>query len=157
MAALLCAAVLTVLAASPAGAVPPERFTDEFADEFTETAICGFPIDISFVGSVRGTEFFDRAGNLVSVQVHGEDVGTITNPANGEDCRGGDHWLETTDVVSGEFAILGLFFHLNFPGAGIVLLDAGHIRFDANGESIHLAGPHQAFEGDFAALCAALA
>ncbi len=156
MAALLCAAVLTVLAASPAGAVPPERFTDEFADEFTETAICGFPIDISFVGSVRGTEFFDRAGNLVSVQVHGEDVGTITNPANGKTAGGVDHWLETIDVVGDEFAILGLFFHLN-SRRGHRAARRRHIRFDANGESIHLAGPHQAFEGDFAALCAALA
>jgi hypothetical protein len=155
---LVFAALVASAAGAPtAGAVPPERFTIEFEDQFTDTEACGFPIDFRFVGSIRFTEFFDREGNLVRVQGVGSDVGTATNPTNGKTATGVDHWLQVEDVRSGEFAILGLFFHLNFPGAGIVLHDAGNITFDAEGNVIHLAGPHQTFEEDFSALCAALA
>jgi hypothetical protein len=155
---LVFVAFLASIAGAPAaGAVPPERFTEEFEDQFTDTESCDFPIDLRFVGSIDFTLFFDREGNLVRVQGVGSDVGTVTNPANGKTARGVDHWLEVEDVQSGEFAVLGLFFHLNFPGAGVVLLDAENIMFDAEGNVIHLAGPHQAFEEDFSALCAALA
>jgi hypothetical protein len=149
--------LILVVLASPASAVKPQPFFEEFEDVFTDTESCDFPIDVSFVGSLSGLEFFDRDGNLVRVQAHGSDVGTITNPANGKAATGVDHWLEVFDVESGESAILGLFFHLNFPGAGVVLIDAGHIRFDADGNVVHLAGPHQAFEGDLEEVCAALA
>lgn len=155
--ALVLGVVLAISTASVAMAIQPERFFFEFEDVFTDTEVCGFPIEVSFVGSIRGSLFFDREGNLVRIQAHGKDLGTVTNPANGKTASGVDAWLERFDVESGEFAILGLFFHLNFPGAGIILLDAGHIRFDANGDLIHLAGPHQVFEGDFSALCSALA
>lgn len=48
-------------------------------------------------------------------------------------------------------------FHVNVPGAGIVLIDAGRVVFDeATGEVIVVSGPHQALEGDFSAICAAL-
>jgi hypothetical protein len=153
------AGVLLVLfvIASPAAAVKPQPFFEEFEDSFTDTESCSFPVEVRFVGTIRGLEFFDREGNLVRVQAHGKDVGTATNPANGKTASGVDNWLDVFDVESGEFATLGLFFHLNVPGAGVVLLDAGHIRFDADGNVVHLAGPHQVFEGDFAALCAALA
>jgi hypothetical protein len=50
-----------------------------------------------------------------------------------------------------------LVFHVNVPGAGIVLIDAGRVVFDeATGEVIVVSGPHQALEGDFSAICAAL-
>jgi hypothetical protein len=109
------------------------------------------------VGSIDFTLFFDAEGNLVRVQGIGSDVGTATNPANGKTATGVDHWLEVESVESGEFAVLGLFFHLNFPGAGIVLIDAGNVTFDAEGNPIRLAGPHQVFEGDLSELCEALA
>jgi hypothetical protein len=156
VAVFLAGAIVALMSASPVAAIQPERFFVEFDDQFTDTEACGFPIEVRLVGSFSGSLFFDKEGNLVRVQAHGEDVGTVTNPANGKTATGVDHWLERFDVESGEFAILGLFFHLNVPGHGIVLLDAGHIRFDANGEVLHLAGPHQAFVGDFSALCAAL-
>lgn len=154
---VLAAALASVAGASVAGAVPPERFTEEFDDQFTDTESCDFPIDLRFVGSIDFTLFFDRDGNLVRVQGIGSDVGTATNPANGKTATGVDHWLQVERIESGEFAVLGLFFHLNFPGAGIVLIDAGNVTFDAEGNIIHLGGPHQVLEGDFSALCEALA
>lgn len=155
--ALVAALVASLALAATAGAGKPQQFSFSFEDSFVDTQSCSFPVEVSFVGTISGLEFFDKSGNLVRVQAKGKDVGTVTNPANGKTASGVDNWLETFDVASGEYAIRGLYFHLNFPGAGIVLLDAGHIRFDANGDVIHLAGPHQAFQGDFAAMCAALA
>jgi hypothetical protein len=155
---LFLAGVLASVAGAPAAAaVPPERFTEEFEDQFTDSESCDFPIDLSFSGSIDFTLFFDGEGNVVRVQGIGSDVGTATNPANGKTATGVDHWLEVESAESGEFAVLGLFFHLNFPGAGIVLIDAGNVTFDAEGNPIHLAGPHQVFEGDFSELCEALA
>jgi len=155
---VLAGLVACVAGAPAAAAMPPERFTVEFDDQFIDTESCGFPFDVRFVGSIDVTLFFDNDGNLIRVQGVGSDLGTATNPANGKTATGVDHWLEVERVESGEFAILGLFLHLNFPGAGIVLIDAGNITFDAEGNVIHLAGPHQVIdEGDFSALCAALA
>lgn len=154
---VLAALLAGVAGASVAGAVPPERFTEEFDDQFTDTENCDIPIDLRFVGSIDFTVFFDGDGNVVRVQGIGSDQGTATNPENGKTATGVDHWLQVERVESGEFAVLGLFFHLNFPGAGIVLIDAGNATFDAEGNLIHLGGPHQALEGDFSALCEALA
>lgn len=147
----------SVLGAPRAFGAPGETFSEEFAEVFTSKKECGFKVEFSFVGSVTVTEFLDAEGNVTRLLLHGEDVGSATNPANGKTATGDDHWLERHDVETGEMAIIGLFFHLNFGGAGIVVIDAGKVVFDADGNVIFLAGPHQVLEGDFAALCEALA
>lgn len=155
---LVLAGLVASMAAAPAAAaMPPERSTVPTDVHFTDTEVCGFPIDVSFVGSIAITSFFDNDGNLIRVQGVGSDVATVTNPANGKTAAGVDHFLRVEDVESGESAVLGLFLHLNFPGAGIVMIDAGNITRDAEGNVIHQAGPHQLEAGDFSALCEALA
>lgn len=154
---VLAGLVASVLGAPVAAAMPPERSTVESDVHFTDTEACGFRIDVSFVGSIDVTSFFDYDGNLIRVQGVGSDVATVTNPASGKTAAGVDHFLRVEDVESGESAVLGLFLHLNFPGAGIVMIDAGNITRDAEGNVIHLAGPHQLDAGDFSALCEALA
>ena len=140
-----------------AGAVAPVRETIPYENAFTDTESCAFPIEVSFVGEIRVTSFFDRSGELVRVQVQGSDVAAATNPANGKTARGVDRWLEIDNRRTGEYTIVGLYYHLNFPGAGIVLHESGKITFDSEGNVVHLAGPHDVFEGDFSRLCAALA
>lgn len=52
---------------------------------------------------------------------------------------------------------VGLLFHFNAPGHGIVLIDAGRVVFELQTFEVKVVnGPQQALEGDFAALCAAL-
>jgi hypothetical protein len=56
---------------------------------------------------------------------------------------------------------VGLVDSLKLPGGGVVQIDVGRIvwSFDAffnGGAPTVEKGPHQALEGDFAALCAAL-
>jgi len=162
---LVLAGLLTIVAlAPPAGAVPPVRETITYEQAFLDDTSCdlyGFDpevdLQVSFVGVLDVVQFFDRRGNLSRVHVHGSDVATVTNPANGRTTTGRDHWLEVDNVRRGEYTIVGLYYHLTFPGAGIVLHEAGTITFDSDGNVVHLAGPHDVFEGDFSALCEALA
>jgi hypothetical protein len=156
VAAIVAAVVTSLLAVIPADAAQPVTFTEEFANEFTDTENCDFDVALSFVGTLRITEFYDRSGNLVRIQSKGEDFGTATNVENDKTASGVDNWLETIDPTKDVGVIRGLFFHLNVPGHGIVLIDAGYIAFQG-GEVGRVAGPHQVFEGDFEALCAALA
>lgn len=157
VAALIAALVTSLLGVVPANAARPETFTVEFADTFTDTEACDFDLEVSFVGTLRITEFYDESGNLERIQIKGEDHGTATNPQNGKTASGRDNWLETVDLRTGTYTIRGLYVRLNVPGHGVVLLDVGYAEFDGDGELVKLSGPHQAFEGDFAALCAALA
>lgn len=88
----------TGLLAGPALALRPQTFSFEFEDSFTDRRTCGFRVLLRFTGSIRGTEYFDRDGSLIRVQLHGEDLGTATNPKNGKTASGSDAWLEVTDV-----------------------------------------------------------
>ncbi|HSK56000.1 MAG TPA: hypothetical protein VK908_12145 [Jiangellales bacterium] len=157
VAALIAALVTSLLGVVPANASQPVTFTIEFDDTFTDTEACDFPIEVSFVGSLRITEFSDRSGELVRVQVKGTDYGTATNRQSGKTASGRDNWLETFDARTGTSTIRGLYIRLNVPGHGVVLLDVGYAEFDGDGVLVQLSGPHQAFEGEFEALCAALA
>ena len=156
VAALIAALVTSLLGVVPANASQPVTFTVEFDDHFVDTEICDFDVEVRFVGTLRITEFYDRAGNLVRVQIKGKDLGTATNVETGKTASGVDNWLETIDPTKDVGVIRGLVFHLNVPGHGIVLIDAGYIAFQGD-EVVRVAGPHQVFEGEFEALCAALA
>jgi hypothetical protein len=156
VAAMTVALATSLLALTPANASQPVTFTVEFDDHFVDTEICDFDVELRFVGTLRITEFYDLAGNLVRVQIKGKDLGTATNVETGKTASGVDNWLETIDPTKDVGVIRGLFFHLNVPGHGIVLIDAGYIAFQGD-EVVRVAGPHQVFEEDYEALCAALA
>lgn len=155
---LVLAVLLATVALAPAaGAVPPIRETIPYENAFTDTESCPFDMEVRFVGQIRLTLFFGQDGNLARAQILGSDVATATNPANEKTARGVDRWQEIDNVRTGEYTIVGLYYHLNFPGAGIVLHESGKITFDADGNVVQLSGPHDVFEGDFSALCDALA
>jgi hypothetical protein len=62
----------------------------------------------------------------------------------------------TTDVVK----VTGTIFNIQAPGVGNLLLDSGSIVVDYSTDPptvVHIGGPHPAFAGDVAALCAYLA
>ena len=61
------------------------------------------------------------------------------------------------DLEEGTESDVGLRFRVIFPGLGVVLLDAGRVVFDADGNVAFEAGPHQIVNEDFAAFCAAFA
>ena len=58
----------------------------------------------------------------------------------------------TTPVVK----VVGTVYNIQVPGGGSILLDAGNVVMDVSTNPpavLHLAGPHQQFSGDVAALC----
>jgi hypothetical protein len=51
---------------------------------------------------------------------------------------------------------VGSIYQITIPGAGVVLLETGRIVLDREGNLYFEAGPHQLYDGNTAALCAAL-
>jgi hypothetical protein len=51
---------------------------------------------------------------------------------------------------------VGSIYQITIPGAGVILLETGRIVLDREGNIYFEAGPHQLYDGNTAALCAAL-
>ena len=71
-------AMMPVTAAQAAG---PEQFKGTAPISFTDTTTCGFPIAVNVQDSFVGRVFFDVQGNLQSVTIEQNIVGTES--ANG--------------------------------------------------------------------------
>lgn len=154
--------LLAALAApAPAGAVAPDATTFDFYDVIESEAgdACpDFAVRGAFEGSITQRDFYDRSGNLVKTIMHGSDTVTVTNLSNGNSFAGHDAWTVILDWRAMTETVLGLYVHVNVPGAGVVLMDAGRLSFDYTTFELTVNGPHDlTAEGDFDALCAALA
>jgi hypothetical protein len=122
-------------------------------------ASCGsFVILDQYSLNFTETQLTDKRGTVVKIveQVYGTD--TFTNSVTGKAYTGRYHNTVLIDPASGLGANSGIIFRLTVPGAGAVFLDVGRIVANQAGTVITFeAGPHQAFDGDIAGLCAALA
>jgi len=60
-------------------------------------------------------------------------------------------------LLTGERTLQGVVFHINVPGEGVIMLVAGHIVWDSNGDVSFVAGPnmYEMWEdpGEIALLC----
>ena len=142
-------ALVPVTAAQAAG---PEQFRGTTPISFTDTTTCGFPITVNVQDSFVGRAFFDAQGNLQSINLEQNIVGTES--ANGITLPESDHYVEFINVSTGSAKQVGLSVHIQ--GGGVVIQDAGYLVFNPDGTVTVIAGPHPFFEGDTAALCAAL-
>jgi hypothetical protein len=157
----LCASLVAGLSLAlvvSAGAVPPEKvvFEDIHVEQVDSTS-CDFPFSEVFDGRVTITTYFDEEGNPTRLTFHLPFHGTLTNEATGESVSADQVLQETVDLDEGTDTLVGLRFRVTFPGLGVVLLDAGKIVFDADGNVVFEAGPHQVFNEDFTEFCAAFA
>jgi hypothetical protein len=102
--------------------------------------------------------YFDKEGDLVKIveQVWGTD--TFTNSVTGKAYPMDFHNNVVVDfsTTPPRAANMGIIFRLVVPGAGAVFLDVGRIVVDRQGNVYFQAGPHQFFDGDVEALCAAM-
>jgi hypothetical protein len=160
---LIVTLALAVAAAAPASANPPnEWYTVVHA---FSTFDCEFQVDFYFERQYKVKEFFDQDGAIKKVVFHWlTTMGTATNPANGKTLHSGRQaWkdvLEFDGDVPTTLTSIGLPVRFNIPGGGVVQHDAGRIVFDISVDSwdvVEIKGPHQVWEGDFDAFCAALA
>lgn len=141
---------------SPASADQPEKLT--FSVEITQIddTTCDFPFLEEFEGRITITTFFDGEGNPIRVQLHLPFDGTLTNQETGTSVSATQDLIVVEDLEAGTTTFVGVRFRVNFPGRGHVLLDVGRVVFDADGNVIFEAGPHQVINEDFEAFCEAL-
>src|SRR5215212_8150700 len=118
----------------------------------------GFTILDDYVLDYTLRQFFDQDGNLVKMEETVSGTDTFINSETGKAIAAPYHNNVLIDPEADLGASAGIIFKVTVPGAGAVFLDVGRIVTNQAGDIITFeAGPHQFFEGDFAALCAALA
>ena len=155
--ALLALVSILVLVAGPASAREPQREVFRFAGSFL-VGDCGGGVVLTdtFTEVDTVTTFFDASGNPIRVQVHANFDGVITNSASGNTYRDPATFTVVEDVVNGTVTFRGEFGAIVAPGVGIVIQDTGTITFDADGNIIFQAGPHQLLVGPTPQLCSVL-
>ncbi len=141
------ATTLTLLAATgmsaagTAAATPPDRFTVHIDDTFLSgtSEDCGFDILLHLEGSIRVTDYYDRAGELSrSLETYPALFYTFINPESGVSVtsRSPDpgHYTWHSDG-SATLTVTGLVMHLGVSGSSGKAIQAGRfvIRFDAAG------------------------
>jgi hypothetical protein len=157
--------VVAVVAASllfavPASADAPDVFGIEYDASFTLTN-CGFPVNVSVHGTFENRSFVDPVFNINYIR----EEGTATNPANGATLLIRHMYTEigrpptSPEEGWGTFADRGLITRVLLPGGGVVLIDAGYLRWRfPDGFVFEAHGNHELeIEGDLTELCAALA
>jgi hypothetical protein len=160
---VLALAAGAMLAAAPAAALaatPPLTGSFSFDDQFTvepgDTASCSFPVAFDLQVSGTYQVLSDAQGQPVRMLLHEHWTGTGT--ANGKYVIEHAAQNDIVDLISGANSNVGQI-HDQAQFGGVVIHDSGLLSFDANGNLIFEAGPHQGFDGDPTAIqefCAAL-
>jgi hypothetical protein len=155
---VFAAATVASVFVTDALAAKPATRSFEFVLEDEPLAACaGFDIIENSVTVVERTIFFDNEGNRARIQLRVRFEGTFKNSVTGESLTDApDPQLVVIDSSDGSFANHGLTFHITAPGEGNIVVDAGTVVIDPNGDvTIH--GPHTVLEDGYGALCAAIA
>ncbi len=125
---LAVVSMLVVLAAGPAGAVPPTRQTIELTNVIQGfVPECGLNLRWDISLTVDRTRFFDQDGNLIRIQDQVRENNTITNTDTGETLEEGPDSFQQRIVFNEDGTVLvsalGLSVHVN-QGENAVI-DAG--------------------------------
>jgi hypothetical protein len=118
---------------------------------------CGdFNVILDGMVRVSVNYFADEHNNPNRVKWQYQYDGTISSTAVGKLYH--DHTTYNgVSQWSGERTLQGVVFHINVPGGGVIMLVAGHIVWDENGDVSFVAGPnmYEMWEdpGETALLC----
>jgi hypothetical protein len=140
-------AAVPLILAAPASATPPtvETFHDEGTQPWTSCE--GFDIVVNFNVDITERTFYNANGEAIRIQAQIRGEGQLVNTVTGATNTGSGPINETVDLRAGTVTDVGLGFHNNLPGVGIVALSAGKITFDGDtGDVLFSAGPHPDFE-----------
>jgi hypothetical protein len=158
------AAVLALASAGTTAANTRQTTLIEFDGTLPDTGFCDFPVSDTEQGTFIVADQFDNDGVLFRtiVTAFGQLTLTFTNPANGESTVTHNEsqviivdWLP--DGSRETVRRMGVSFAFTYPGQGVILLQTGYFERDYVTGWRFSAGPHDLFEGNFDALCAALA
>lgn len=136
----------TATAAKPAVTEIVRPLHSEGVDPFLSD-VCGFDVEVLNEARIRIIEFSDGTG-----QSHHHETYYFT--ANGKSLTDNDDFT----IVFGPdetFAYHGVVFNIQVPGVGAVVVDAGKVVFDRDGNILQEAGLHQVLDGtaNLAAMC----
>ena len=148
-------AVAMGVAASPAAGAGPERYT--FEDVFSDTIDCSefnpawtFHDDFVDFFEGRGQVWLDSAGQPIRAIEHIVHRSNDVNSVTGFTLHEHNHFTVQLDFVRGTVTLNGAINIMQRPGAGSVILNAGHKVFDLEtGTPFVLAGPDRADDEDF--------
>jgi len=131
--------------ASSAAAYPPtsEEIPAVTIDDLLVE--CGsFDIRDDYVLEGTATTFYDRNGEPVRIRFHISAVDRFYNSDTGKEYTATTaNTIDFVDLQSGQLDAMGLEYHLTVPGVGVVILDAGKLIFDAQGNVVFESGQHQ--------------
>jgi hypothetical protein len=121
-----------------------------------DTEICadfGFAVEFVENGAFKIRTFYDREGNIVkTILSNFNQRYTSTASANGKTLSTNYPLVFITRGDDADIRV-GLRNAYHVPGAGVVLLDAGRLIFDANGDVVFEAGQHELLNGSVDAFC----
>ena len=149
--------VLPLMFAAAALAVPPTTEETEIVnDETVDSDICAeFGFDVTFIenGTFKTKTYYDREGNEVKTILTNSSVRfTSIASANGKTLLT-NYPLVFITRGDGDIRV-GLRNAYHVPGAGVVLLDAGHLILDINtGDVVFEAGQHELLNGSVGDFC----
>jgi hypothetical protein len=155
LAGLAVLAVAMGVAASPAAGAAPERYT--FEDVFADTIDCSvfnpawtFHDDFVDFFEGRGQVWLDSAGQPIRAIEHIVHRSNDVNSVTGFTLHEHNHFTAKLDFVRGTVTLNGAINIMQRPGAGSVILNAGHKVFDLEtGTPFVLSGPDRADDEDF--------
>jgi hypothetical protein len=161
----LSAVALAAMCSAPTALANTRQTTlIEFEGTNPDTGFCDFPVSDTEQGTFIVADQFDNDGVLYRTIVtsFGQLTLTLTNPANGKSTVTHNE----SQVIIVDWAAdgsrekvrrMGVSFAFTYPGMGVILLQVGYFERDYVNGWRFVAGPHDLLEGDFDALCAALA
>jgi hypothetical protein len=134
----LVAACALAAMASPAAAVPPDRYPGALED-FVLSGICPFGVDVEIlVDKTTATDFYDQDGNLVRTNYHGRIVIRLTNLADP------DVWIEAKvggpgrDVYNADGTVTLVYLGRSIPiiagSATETMLTRGNFQYVFSGD-----------------------
>jgi hypothetical protein len=143
------------VAASSAAAAAPERYT--FEDVFSDTIDCSefdpawnFNDDFVDFFEGRGQVWLDDAGRPIRAIEHIVHRSNDVNSVTGFTLHEHNHFTVLLDFVAGTVTLNGAINIMQRPGAGSVILNAGHKVLDLEtGVPFVLRGPNRADDEDF--------
>ena len=149
--------IVAIVGASPAGALAPTKISGHETNDVFAFSCGSFDVRDDLEFTFRGTEHYDRAGNLIRIVEQISGVDRLYNPLNGKSVSGTYDNSETVDLANGDVTQNGQIFRIIIPGRGPLFIDVGKYVFDFEEGLTFLAGRHDFFDENFTAICAYLA
>jgi hypothetical protein len=151
---------VAMFVAGPASANTVHRHVVSGHVKYVDRRTCDFPITVRASGTYLVAKYYDNSGLRYKKVVSAHGQFTLAWTANGTTLTMPNqsfHLVITYDAAGKRQTTTydGPVYVFTVPGGGVVLLDAGRLVFDRQGNILFEAGPHQSLHGDVGAFCAA--